>query len=90
MDNPLWGKLLKTTKKQLGSVKCLDFSNKKDKLKQIKGIFPQNRMNDVVGAKLKKSLICKILLKQMSYIINQNVEKFIILMHVFLVLQRCT
>ena len=39
-------------------------------------------MNDVVGAKLKKSLICKILLKQMSYIINQNVEKFIILMNI--------
>ena len=90
MDNLLWGKLLKTTKKQLGSVKFLNFSNKKDELKQIKGIFPQNQMNHVVGAKLKKSLICKILLKQMSYIINQNVEKFIILMHVFVAPQRCT
>ena len=39
-------------------------------------------MNHLVRAKLKKSLICKILLKEMSYIINQNVEKFIILMNI--------
>ena len=35
-------------------------------------------MNDLIRA--KKSLICKILLKQITYNINQNVQKSIILM----------
>ena len=40
-------------------------------------------MNDLVRFKLKKLLICKMLLKQISYIINQNVKKFIILITFF-------
>ena len=35
-------------------------------------------MNDLLRAKL----ICKILLKQMSYILNENVEKIIILVNI--------
>ena len=30
------------TEKQVGALKSLDLYNKKDKLKQIEGIFPQN------------------------------------------------
>ena len=60
----------------------LDLSDKIDQLKQIEHISPFNLLNHLVRAKLKKSLICKILLKEMSYIINQNVEKFIILMNI--------
>ena len=60
----------------------LDLSDKINQLKQIEDISPFNLLNHLVRAKLKKSLICKILLKEMSYIINQNVEKFIILMNI--------
>ena len=41
-------------------------------------------INDLVRAKLKKLLIGKILLKHISHILNQNVEKFIILMNLCL------
>ena len=35
-------------------LKSLEISNKKDELKQVKGIFPQNLMNDLIRAKLKE------------------------------------
>ena len=75
----------KQTEKQVGSLDSLDLSNKKDELKEIESIFLQNLMNGLVHAKLKeikKSLICKILLKRISYIINQNVEKYLFLMNI--------
>ena len=40
--------------KQVGAIKSLDLSNKKDELKQIEGMFPQNSMNDLVRAKVKE------------------------------------
>ena len=52
----------KQTGKQVGATKSLDLSNKKDELKEIEGIFPQNLMNDLIRA--KKSLNCKILFKK--------------------------
>ena len=45
----------------------------KDELKHIDGIFAQNLNNDFFRDKLKEMLICKILLKRISYITNQNV-----------------
>ena len=42
------------TEKQVGTIKSLDLSNKKDELKQTDGIFPQNLMNDLIRVKLKK------------------------------------
>ena len=59
---------------------------KKDELERTEGIFPQNLMNDFVRDKLKKLLICKILLKQMTYIISQSVEIVIILMNILFLL----
>ena len=59
---------------------------KKDELERTEGIFPQNLMNDFVRDKFKKLLICKILLKQMTYIISQSVEIVIILMNIFFLL----
>ena len=41
----------KQTEKQVDAIKYLDFSNK---LKKIKGIYPQNLMNDLICAKLKE------------------------------------
>ena len=54
----------KQTEKQVGILKSLDLSNKKDELKQIEGIFPQNLMIHLIRINLKKSLNCKILLKK--------------------------
>ena len=44
----------KQTEKQVGALKSLKSSNKKDKLKQIVGILPQNLMNDLIHDKLKE------------------------------------
>ena len=44
----------KQREKQVDPIKFLDISNKTDELKQIKSIFPQNKMNDLIRAKLKK------------------------------------
>ena len=41
-------------------IKSLDISNKKDELKQIKSIFPQNLMNDLIRPKFKKSFIVEL------------------------------
>ena len=46
----------KQREKQVDPIKFLDISNKTDELKQIKSIFPQNKMNDLIRAKLKKIL----------------------------------
>ena len=44
----------KQTKKQVYALKSLNLSNKIDKLKQRKSIFPQNQMNDLILDKLKE------------------------------------
>ena len=43
------GKALeKQTEKQIGPIKSLDLSNKKDELKHIKGIFPKSMLNVLI------------------------------------------
>ena len=44
----------KQTEKQFDVIRTLENSNKKDELKQIESVFPQNLMNDLIYAKLKK------------------------------------
>ena len=44
----------KQTEKQVGAVNFLDVFYKKNELKQIQGIFPQNLMNDLIRDKLKE------------------------------------
>ena len=44
----------KQTEKQVGALKYIDISNKKDELKQIQVIFSQNLMNDLTRIKLKE------------------------------------
>ena len=39
--SPLGKALENKTEKQVGALRSLDFSNKKDELKQIEGIFPK-------------------------------------------------
>ena len=39
--SPLGKALEKQTEKQVGTLRTLDLSNKKDELKQIEGIFPK-------------------------------------------------
>ena len=39
--SPLGRALEKQTEKQVGALRTLDLSNKKDELKQIEGIFPK-------------------------------------------------
>ena len=51
------------TEKQVGAIKSLKPSNKKNELKQIEGIIPQYPMNDSISDKL---LVSKILLKQIT------------------------
>ena len=54
--NSSLGKALeKQTEKQVGPLKSLNPCNKKDELKQIGGIFPQNLINHLIGAKLKRN-----------------------------------
>ena len=52
--SPLETVLEKQTEKQFDVIKSLENSNKKDELKQIESIFPQNLMNDLMYAKLKE------------------------------------
>ena len=72
--SPLGKALEKQTETQAGALKSLELSNKKNKIKQIEGVFPKNMLNDLIINKLKKSLNCKVLLKQLGYIINWNLE----------------
>ena len=65
----------KQTKKHVCAIKSLDLSNKKDDLKQIEVVFSQNLMNDLIHDKLKK-------IEQIIYVVNQKVEKFIILVNI--------
>ena len=44
----------KQREKQVDPINFLDIFNKTDELKQVKSIFPQNKMNDLIRAKLKK------------------------------------
>ena len=46
--------LEKQTEKQVGALKSLKPSNKKDELKQSEGIFLQNLINNLIRAKLKE------------------------------------
>ena len=50
-------------KKQLGTIKFLDLSNKKNELKQIPGMFPQHPMNNLIYDKLKRLLILQDIIK---------------------------
>ena len=52
--SPLGKAFEKQTKNQVGAIKYLKHSNKKDELKQIEDIFPQNFMNDLIRDKLKE------------------------------------
>ena len=60
--SPLGKAFEKQTEKQVGVMKSLKPSNKKDKLKKIEGVFPQNLMNNLIRDNLKL-LINKTLLK---------------------------
>ena len=62
---PLAKTFEKQTEKQVGAIKSLYLFSKKYELKQIEGIFLQILMNDLICAKLRGSLNCKILLKKM-------------------------
>ena len=53
------------TKQQGGFIESLGFFNKKDELKQIEGIFPNNFMNELIRIKLKEIVNYKILFKKM-------------------------
>ena len=52
-NSPL-GKAFQKQKKQVGVVTPLEIPNKRDELKKIEGIFPQNMMNDLICEKLKE------------------------------------
>ena len=52
--SPLRKAFEKHTENWVGAVKFLDLPNKKDELKQIESIFPQNLMNDLVCVKFKE------------------------------------
>ena len=54
----------KQTGKQVGAIKSLDLSHKKDELKQIERIFPQSLMNDLICAKLKEIVKLKDIIKK--------------------------
>ena len=53
--SPLGKAFEKQTEKQVGALKSLDLSNKKDELKQIEGIFPQNLINDLIRDKVRET-----------------------------------
>ena len=50
--------------KQVGAIKSLDLSHKKDELKQIECIFPQSLMNDLICVKLKEIVKLKDIIKK--------------------------
>ena len=51
--SPLGKAFEKQTKEQVGTIKLVDLSHKKDKLRQIEGIFPKTSRNDLIRAKFK-------------------------------------
>ena len=62
--SPLGKVFEKKAEKQVGAIKSLDLSNKKDEFKQTEGIFPQNLMNDLIRAKLKRIVKLQDILKK--------------------------
>ena len=57
------GKVFKEqTKEQAKAIKDLNTSDKRNKLKQIENIFPQNLLNDLVSDQFKKVLSYKTVL----------------------------
>ena len=52
--SPLGNSFEKQTEEQVGALKYIDISNKKDELKQIQVIFSKNLMNDLICVKLKE------------------------------------
>ena len=63
--SPLRRGFEKTAEKQIGFLKFLDLSNKKDELKQIEGIFQKNLINDLIRAKLKEIVNFQDIIKKM-------------------------
>ena len=51
--SPLGKAFEKQTKEQVGTIKLVDLSHKKDKLRQSEGILPKILMNDLIRAKFK-------------------------------------
>ena len=51
--SPLGTAFEKQPEEQVGAINSINISNKKDELKQIEDIFPQDLMNDLICAKLK-------------------------------------
>ena len=51
----LWKALEKPKENQVGALKLLDPANQNDELKEIKSIFPQRMMKDLIYVKLKKT-----------------------------------
>ena len=52
--SPLGNSFEKQTEKQLDAIKSLEISNKKEELKEIESIFPQNLANNLICAKLRE------------------------------------
>ena len=70
--SPLGKAFEKQIEKQVDVIKCLDISNKKDELKQIEGIFPQNLINDLILAKLKEIVKFQDIIKKDYKMLKQN------------------
>ena len=61
---PLGKAFEKETEKQVGPIKYLHLSNKRDELKQIECIFPQNLMNELILMKLKEIVKLQYIIKK--------------------------
>ena len=62
--SPLGKAFEKQTENQVGAIESLDLSNKKDELKQIEGIFPQNLISGLIRAKLKEIVKLRDIIKK--------------------------
>ena len=62
--SPLGKTFEKQKEKQVDALKSMDLCNKKDELKQIEVIFPQNLMNDLICFKLKEILKLQDIIKK--------------------------
>ena len=69
----------KQTEKQVDTIKYLDPANK---LKEIEGIFPQNLMNYLIRAKLKKIVELQNIIEKGGLKDKSKVEKLIILVNI--------
>ena len=72
--SPLERSFEKQTEEQFAVVESLDLSDKKDELKQIEGIYPQNLMNDLIRATLKEIVILHDIIQKddLNYISKQK------------------